>query len=188
MGKNTLQKVRPGQPFRPSAGQTNTIVDAVAQFLSGSTANEFLIPGFTFKYFRITDGSALSVVSESDLAQWVYTGDEVVPIKFDPDNPHQDRYAPKAGGLTAVTLYNDCEERDPAYSDNQFITNSLPSYGNGVVVADLPEGMRISHIPIGRVVRAYYTLVAGGAEWRFDSPNGINGACTLEEGSGASGS
>lgn len=186
MGKNTLQKVRPGQPFRPSAGQTNTIVDAVAQFLSGSTANEFLIPGFTSKQFRITSAERVAeVASGPPIAMWRYTGDEVLPVAFNPDEYEKDRYKPKAGGLEAVNMYNDSEERDPNYSDNTFGVDSGFAYGNGIKAVDLPEGFVITPVAVGRVVRAHYTLVAGGAEWRFDAPNGITGACPEGEGSGA---
>lgn len=181
-----LKKVFAGQPPPIlSARLWNSIIEAV-RIVFTQVGSGRLIPGFSYRYFRITSAERVAeVASGPPIAMWRYTGEEVVPVAFDADEYELDRYKPKAGGLEAVNMYNDSEERDPNYSDNTFGVDAGFAYGNGIKAVDLPEGFVITPVAVGRVVRAYYTLVAGGAEWRFDAPNGITGACPEGEGSGA---
>lgn len=174
---NPLDKVFRGEKFRPTAQLWNLILDAVRYVMDEQNRAGKRDPSLTYKYFRITDSAAVGV----GWSMWTYTADEVVPIAFDPSTPDADRYAPKAGGLVDSTLYNDAEERDPLQSTETFTGEGGDVFGNGVDPDDLPDSMSVQPIPTGRVVRAWYTLVAGGAEWRFDSPNGVTGPCEEPE-------
>lgn len=186
MPRDLFKKAFQGQPFKPSAQLWNQILDAVRFVMEEERRKGKREPPLTFKYFRIIAAVPVEeFASGPPIAMWQYTGDEVVPVRFLEAEYEKDRYKLKAGGLEHVIMYNDCEERDPTYSENTFGVDAGVAYGNGIKAVDLPEGFVITPVAVGRVVRAYYTLVAGGAEWRFDMPNGITGACPVDEGSGA---
>lgn len=171
MPRDLFEKAFQGQPFKPSAQLWNQILDAVRFVMEEERRKGKREPTLTFKYFRIIAAVPVEeFASGPPIAMWQYTGDEVVPVRFLETEYEKDRYKPKAGGLTGVTLYNDAEERDPNYSDETFTVEDADAYGSGEIAAN-SQGT-IPHIPVGRVVRAYYTLVAGGAEWRFNEPNG----------------
>lgn len=197
MPRDAFEKVFQGQPFKPGARLWNLILDAVRFVMDEQNRRGRRDPPMTYKYFRITSISPLdSGVEGVDLNKWEYTGREVLPTSFDPENPGDDMYIDRAGGIIGAKLYNDAEERNSgvegASGDEQLWTYrtlegitvlSTGVFNNGVFAAEMPDLFEVRAIPKGRVVRAYYTLVAGGAEWRFSEPNGIGGEC---EGAAAS--